>query len=368
MAKLLNKLFKKRSKQKPIKWLNNPAKNNSIGNKITLPDPTVINPADSGFVVPEFPSYVALEVTNVCNLKCKHCNYRHGLDHYTRDRGFMSLETAEKVLREVKKYNASALMNYDGEPLMNKDYLQFLKLATDLKVNNYFNTNGTLFDKKFSDQLVEFYKGSVFFSVDGNKEWFEKIRTPAVYDQVVDNINYFIDRVEKTSAPITIGISLCNLGQTPEERKMFLDQWLPKVNYVSMGEVNDKFGTMVSKPITTLDIKKRPPCVIPWQTMGICWNGDVIPCSIYVTRANIANAIFGNITKNSLKEIWDGVDYNNFRKMISEERYVDSFCDKCERWLCQFSFPTIEKEGVRVERNGYWTTYHNTEKGDLNFK
>ncbi|MBI5816634.1 MAG: radical SAM protein [Nitrospinae bacterium] len=343
----------------------------NLGDPEPLPYPTVAEPSIdqmNGKVFPVFPSYIALEVTNVCNLKCTHCNYRFGVDHYTRDRGFMSHETFEKAANEAKENGSPVLMNYDGEPLMHKDYLKFLRHATDLGLVNYFNTNGTLFTPKFADELVKFYKGSVFFSVDGDKKWFETIRIPANYDKVLENISYFLKANEQSGWPITVGISLCNLGQTAQERKAFLDQWLPRVNYVSMGEVNDKFGTMISAPMTVMQPRKRPVCVVPWQTMGVCHNGDVIPCSIYVTRANTANAIMGNIHEQSLKDIWSGKPMADFRKMVAGKRYAESYCDKCERWRCQFGFPAVTDGNVKIERNGFWTTFHNIEKGSLNFR
>ena len=97
--------------------------------------------------------------------------------------------------------------------------------------NTYFNTNGTLFDKTFSEGLVKFYRGSIFFSIDGDREWLERIRVPAKYEQVVSNLDYFLSVNAANGWPITVGVSLCNLGHA-EERKRFLDFWLPKVNYV----------------------------------------------------------------------------------------------------------------------------------------
>lgn len=337
---------------------------------VVLSEPAVGQPSPgqlAGIHLPEFPEYIALEITNVCNLACKHCNYRYGLPHYTRDRGFISRDTVEKALTEIRPFGTSVLMNYDGESLMHPEFMDYLELATGMGINNYFNTNGTLFDKKFVDRLLRFYKGTVFFSIDGNKEWFEKIRVPASYDQVLNNLKYFIAANEANGWPITVGISLCNLGQTEAERKAFLDEWLPKVDYVSMGEVNDKFGTMISDPMTIMNVKKRPVCMVPWVTCGVCHNGDVIPCSIYVTRANTTNAIFGNIWQNSIKEIWRGDAFNQFRRMVAEERYQESFCDKCERWLSQFTFPDVIEGSVKIVRNGYWTVYYNLEKSGIHF-
>lgn len=369
-AKIKRSLWRKKCEEESI-WVAGTPMDRTLGPGRPLPVPIVSQPtADQigGTSLPESPNYIAMEVTNACNLQCKHCNYRHGLPHYTRDRGFMSWETFEKALSEAKEDGMGVLMNYDGEPLMHKDYLKLLQRATEVGANTYFNTNGTLFDKAFSDRLVTFYKGSIFFSIDGDKQWFERIRVPGNYEHVVRNLDYFLSVNAANGWPITVGVSLCNLGQTAEERKTFLDYWLPKVNYVSMGEVNDKYGTMISDPMTVLGAKQRPRCVVPWQTCGICHNGDVIPCSIYVTRANTAQAIFGNIHKQSIKDIWKSEAFTMFRKMIAEERYRESYCDRCQRWLCQFYFPPVEEGNIRIERNGYWTTFQNLEMGSLNFR
>lgn len=371
MIAAIKRILTRRNDQQEGVWLEGKAIDRTLGSGHTLANPVVNQPTREqlkGKQLSLLPSYIAMEVTNACNLKCKHCNYRYGLEHYTRDRGFMSWEIFEKALAEAKENNISVLMNYDGEPLMHPDYLKFLERATEMGINTYFNTNGTLFDNAFADRLVTFYKGSIFFSIDGDKDWFEKIRTPAKYDHVVNNVDYFLSINEAAGWPITVGASLCNLGQTADERKRFLEHWLPKVNYVSMGEVNDKFGTMISEPMTLFKAKKRPRCAVPWETCGICHNGDVIPCSIYVTRANTADAIFGNIGKQSLREIWSGELFNRFRRMISSEQYEQSYCDKCHRWLSQFSFPIETKQGITVERNGFWTTFQNIEKGKLNFR
>jgi radical SAM protein with 4Fe4S-binding SPASM domain len=322
----------------------------------------------SGERLRDFPSYVAVEVTNACNLQCRHCNYRHGLPHYTRERGFIAPDLMEKVLDEAAGHGASVLMNYDGEPLMHPRFTDFLALATRKEVTTYFNTNGTLFTREVADRLVSFYRGSIFWSIDGDREWFSRIRVPADYDQVTGNLSYFLTANQAAGWPITVGVSLCNLGQSPEERRAFLEEWLPRVNYVSMGEVNDEFGTMISEPMTALEILRRPVCEVPWNTCGVCHNGDVIPCSIYVTRANSARAIFGNVREESLAEIWRGEPFREFRRMVAEERYGESFCDRCQRWRQQFVFPEETRGRMRIARNGYWTSFQNLDRGELNFR
>ncbi|CAA7617726.1 radical SAM protein [Magnetospirillum sp. SS-4] len=347
-------------------WVHEPAIDRTFGSGAELPHPT-ISKLDQDQVLhgklDPFPSYIALEVTNVCNIRCTHCNYRFGVAHYTRDRGFMGLETADRVLTEAAANNAAVLMNYDGEPLMNKNFMDYLTLAQGKGVKSYFNTNGTLFTKKFADEIVSFYKGSIFFSIDGNRDWFNKIRLGADYDKVVANVEYFLAANDKAGAPISVGVSLCNLGQTPEERKAFVDHWIDRVNFVSLGEVNDKNGGILSEEMTQMKIRRRPICVVPWQTLGICHNGDVVPCSIYITRANTANAILGNVYEKPLAEIWRDEPISRFRRMLISGDHTDTFCETCDRWRCQFQWPRVTEGNRAIDRNGYWTSIYNLDRG-----
>lgn len=318
----------------------------------------------------EYPSYIALEITNVCNLTCTHCNYRYGVEHYTRDRGFIEKETVIKVFEEIKDKDIPVLMNYDGESLIHKEFLEYLELAEQYGIKTYFNSNATRLTEEIANKLVSFYKGSIFFSMDGNKEWFEKIRKPAKFEDVVKNIEYFIKVNKEAGSPIDVGISLCNLGQNIQDRKEFYDYWMEKgINYISMGEVNDKNGHIISDPMTVLDVKKRPVCSIPWQTLGIGHDGSVIPCSIYITRANTTDTIFGNIHETSIKEIWNSKKFDDFRKMLAEETFQGTNCEECQRWYSQFQFPNeVTPENIKIERNGYWTTFTNLNVGELKFK
>lgn len=350
----------------PKRWLNGDARYNAFGEGedlslrwVSQPKPEYLDLS----TVPDFPKYIALEMTNACNLSCTHCNYHFGVDHYTRDRGAMKENTVIRVLEEAKEYKIPVMMNYDGEPLMNKNFMNYLKLATEMGVHTYFNTNGTLWTQKFADELISFYRGDVAFSLDGLKDWYEKVRKTN-YEKVVQNIEYFLKKNEEAGWPVTVNISFCNLGQSHADRKEFVDRWIQFVNSVSLGEVNDKNGTMISKPLIEMNIKERPVCNVPWETLGIGHNGDVIPCSIYITRANTVDMVFGNVHEQSLKQIWNCDKYYKFRKMLVDKTYQGTYCESCERWRCQFSFPEKKEESITITRNGYWTTFKNMEKGE----
>lgn len=337
-------------------WLQESPVDTFFGEERTLSGMEVCFAADSaGYPLPEHPSYIALEVTNVCNLACVHCHYRHGVEGYTRDKGYMAVETLELALDQARNLGMTVLMNYDGEPLMHPRFLDYLKRATDLGVETYFNTNATLLTPEKVDQLLSFYTGKVFVSIEGGKEWFERIRIPAKYETVHKNLEYLIDSNMRLGHPVGISIGVSNLGQPLNERKQLIDTWLHKVDAISFGEVNDDSGRIISQPYIGMCPVKRPLCIVPWQTCGICHNGDVIPCSIFIAKANSRDAILGNIHEQPLVDIWKGERYQRLREALVSQGHIDDLCKRCERWRSQFTFPDEKVNGMKVSRSGFWT-------------
>lgn len=313
-------------------------------------------------MLPSFPEYIGVELTNACHLECKHCNYRYGLEHYTRPRGKISDELFYKVADEIASEGASIMINYDGEPLLHPNFLKYARYVSERQgiKNIWFNNSGTLFKKEVADELASFYRGTVFFSVDGDREFHNNLRCGSDYDLVMGNLFYFLDSLEKkNNKNVKVGVSLCNVGHTAESRRRFLDYWKDKVHIVSMGEVNDKWGKIISEDIMhPFEVKERPVCEVAWSTMGVCWDGDIVVCSIYITRANsVIHGIMGNVKERTLKEVWEDKPYETFRQWQIKRDYSNTVCQGCERWKSQFNLGVSYKDGMRVSTNAFWTTY-----------
>lgn len=341
-------------------WLVTEASESFFGKSRPLKDLMVHFSKDgAGYPLTEAPSYIALEITNGCNLQCRHCHLHYGVDSYGREQGAMEQEMVEVALKQAKKNNMTIMMNFDGEPLTHPLFFDYLKRASELDVLTYFNTNGTLLTPQKTDELLKHYKGTVSVSLDMTKELLEKNRYPAKYDVVTGHLKYLIEQNERLGKPIKINIGFSNFAQPYDIRMKAITEWLPLVDSISIGEINDDCGGITSKPLLTdIKPKKRPICNTPWQTFAVCYNGDVIPCCIYVTKANYKDVVMGNILEQSFAEIWQGEKFTQFRKAFIEKGYYDDYCKHCERWRYQFEFPEEVKDGMRITRNGLFTTVY----------
>jgi len=124
----------------------------------------------------KFPIGISIDVTNKCNLRCKHCyffqqNYQEELND----------EDLLKKIKAIKKEYPSIIHAswVGGEPLLRK---KIIEEGIKLFPFNMVVTNGSL-------ELPK-WKNCVFnISIDGTKEYYEKIRGIGNYEKAKYNAN-----------------------------------------------------------------------------------------------------------------------------------------------------------------------------------
>ena len=82
---------------------------------------------------------IYIEITNVCNLKCSFCS------EVTKKRRFMTKEEFELILKKINKYTDYIYLHVKGEPLLHKEIIEFIKMASKYNIKVNLTTNGTLF-------------------------------------------------------------------------------------------------------------------------------------------------------------------------------------------------------------------------------
>lgn len=157
------------------------------------------------------PTSLSVDVTNTCNLRCKHCFW----DCYDSQ---LAIGTNEDIINRVKlvldKFpSITNITWYGGEPLLNRRTLAILEEGIKIKKNNLIITNGTMPIPNWHD--------SVHFavSIDGTKEVHDKIRGIGVYDGIRHNTLIAI----KHNIPINFlyCINALNIDCIPD----FLSEW-----------------------------------------------------------------------------------------------------------------------------------------------
>ncbi|MEM3453145.1 MAG: radical SAM protein [Candidatus Hadarchaeum sp.] len=114
---------------------------------------------------------VSIDVTNRCNLRCRHCFFWR-----VENLGELSIEGWKEVLGKLPKFLYCSWVG--GEPLLRKELIETGK---NKFLINEVVTNGTVPIPSWNDV-------SFFISIDGTKHYHEVIRGKGTYDLARENI------------------------------------------------------------------------------------------------------------------------------------------------------------------------------------
>ena len=65
---------------------------------------------------------IYIEITNICNLKCKFC------PETKREKSFMTIEQFEKIISKIYKHTKLVCLHVKGEPLLHNKLEYMLKI------------------------------------------------------------------------------------------------------------------------------------------------------------------------------------------------------------------------------------------------
>ena len=73
------------------------------------------------------------------------------------------------------------------------------------------------------------------------------------------------------------------------------------------------------------DEEKSPGCIWPWRSIYVTWNGFVTPCC---KSLDYRAPFFGNLLKENLEKIWNGSEYQRYRRFLKRRKALPS-CIGC---------------------------------------
>ena len=85
---------------------------------------------------------IYIEITNICNLKCKFC------PETSRKKEQMELEKFEEVISKIHNHTKLVALHVKGEPLLHSKLEDILKILEKYNLKANITTNGTLIKEK----------------------------------------------------------------------------------------------------------------------------------------------------------------------------------------------------------------------------
>ena len=291
---------------------------------------------------PGLPVSISIEPTTSCNLRCPECP--SGLRSFTRPTGMLEQETFEKVIGELKAELSYLIMYFQGEPYLNPDFLELIKIAHSSNIYTATSTNAHFLSKDSAYKTVESGLNRIIISLDGTDQTtYEKYRIGGRLEKVADGIKNLVEAKKKLNSHIPFIILQFllfkhNTHQITEVRKMARNLQVDRLEFKTAQVYDFERGSDLIPDeeiysryklngTNKYDIKNTllNKCWKMWHSCVMSWDGDIVPCCF----DKDAKYKMGNIHEQSFADIWNGARYQEFRSnLLSNRRGID-ICNNC---------------------------------------
>jgi radical SAM protein with 4Fe4S-binding SPASM domain len=286
------------------------------------------------------PVAVSIEPTNHCNLHCPECP--SGLKELSRAAGFMDLPMFHSIIDQLSPGLAWLTLYFEGEPFMNPRFIDFIFYARSKGIYVSSSTNGHFLNMENAEATVRSGLNRLIISIDGtDQQTYEAYRIGGSLKKVVEGINVLAEAKKSAGSKtpeiiIQFLVLRSNQQQIKDIRKKGIElggnrveiktaQFYDFENGNPLMPDNGRFSRYQGNGQFKLKNILPGHCFRMWTGSVITWDGTVVPCCF----DKDAKHWFGNIKDKSFREIWNSREYNDFRRMILNQRKTIEICRNC---------------------------------------
>ncbi|BHH82114.1 radical SAM protein [Desulforhopalus sp. 52FAK] len=309
---------------------------------------------------------IQIETTSRCNLNCVTClkpAYSEVWQHRDLDKALF-----QRIVTEIGDIKPNVHLQGWGEPLVQDDFLDYVKILKDFDFSVTFTTNGTLMTSRLAADIIEVGVDGITFSMAGaTPATHDELRGSCTFKGVSEGITAFVaaKRKHQADGPV-VAISYLLTDTTVKElpkaitwcRRQGVDvfvtvaltqaggmrqfnlQFLPDALAAKRFWLTRVAANLAGLPGgITLKMKSFAPTLTsvcdknPINNLFISASGDVAPCVFLAPPvkgpvnwygkdggATQNSVSMGNLRTQSLKEIWEGEKYQRFREQFRVRR------------------------------------------------
>jgi radical SAM protein with 4Fe4S-binding SPASM domain len=323
------------------------------------------------------PICLYLETTNRCNLLCTTCPRTYEELEPPAD---MSWELFRSIVDQVENL-PRAVLHGVGEPMLVKNLPRMVRYLKDRGTYVLFNTNGTLLNEKSGRALIEAELDELRVSLDAaDAATFRAVRGKNYFNRILKNVRAFRELQEREGRlKPRVSAWLTGLRETVEQLPDFVrvaaeigvkEVYLQRLVFfaedaIGMARPDQALYEQLSREEAAhldraaalaaslgiafsasgaasepgLSLKRSDGgshwslCRRPWTVMYITANGRALPCCIApFSQRGYENYTLGDATQQTLREIWNGAAYRDFRKALHSDKPAAA-CANCGlRW------------------------------------
>lgn len=292
-------------------------------------------------VIPlETPFSVAIEITNLCNVKCKFC-YHYDTDSIKQSGisfGFMDFELFCKIIDDLCKFPQrlrKLKIGGFGEPLLNKSLPKMISYAKHKKVANYIElyTNGVALNNSLNMQLIEAGLDWINISVNGidNDDFYKTCGRKIDMDEYIEKIEHLYLNKNNCKLYIKLG----DVGYTEQQKNLFLNKFEKVCDEIFIEKIVDNVWTDANLECTNstigvfgqnLDYKHVCPHI--FTTFLVLHTGKAVACCADWK----GEYIIGDFDYESAVDFWKGDKIRNLQIIhLKKKRAQFNMCKICNQ-------------------------------------
>lgn len=288
------------------------------------------------------PVGLSIEPTTACNLRCPECP--SGLRSFTRETGNLQKNNFEKLMDEIKDTTLHLTFYFQGEPYINKDFLNMVASAHQRKIYTITSTNAHFLDDENAKKTVLSGLDTLIISLDGiTQEVYQQYRVEGHVDKVFEGTQKMLHwrKQLKSKTPRIVWQYLVvqpNEHQLEDAKKLAHDMGVDELVFKTAQIYDFEKGNAL---IPTIDkysryrkmsngqyqIKNelRNQCWKMWNSLVVTWDGKAVPCCF----DKDAKYNMGNVFQEPLRNVWKNQSYQSFRQRLLNGRKNIDICTNC---------------------------------------
>ena len=290
-----------------------------------------------------YPISISFEPTTSCNLRCPECP--SGLRAFTRPTGMLKKDFFRQTIDDIHKDILYLIFYFQGEPFLNREFLDMVKYAADKNIYTATSTNAHYLTDEVARKTVESGLDRLIISIDGTtQDTYQQYRVGGNIDKVIEGAKNIVKwkKELKSKTPFVFFQFLVvkpNEHQIEEIKKLAKEVGVDEVRFKTaqvydyendpnnLIPVNEKYSRY-KKDSNGNYIAKNKLANHCWKLHHanvITWDGLVVPCCF----DKDASHRLGNLKTQSFKEVWHNDNYKQFRKELMTSRKNIDICANC---------------------------------------
>lgn len=297
-----------------------------------------------------YPLLLTFEATNVCNLHCPYCFTGDG--QVGRERTMMPMDMYQRLMDELGDYALLIDFYNWGEPLLNKNIYEMIRIAHDKGLATIISSNFSVpFDKERAEKLVASGLSTIGAGIDGaHQNSLEQYRVGSNFELIMENIKLLVEAkrtLNSTTPDIIWSFHVFEHNQDEIEEARAAASGLG-INFFATkgwvaGDEWDSASDVFFPPNTDPSAER---CKYLWEYAIVNNDGGVAPCAGSFYREDDYDVI----GEKTFREVWNNQQFQDARRLFTSRadapvRSKDLICHDCPHTIVYENYQRHRGQG-----------------------